>query len=62
MQLYTPSVSVQGRQKINYSLDNFEAEFAKTSIKTMMIEDGFGVVNFVDLFAAMNKIVADSKL
>ena len=62
MQLYTPSVSVQGRGKINYSLDNFEAEFAKTNIKTMMIEDGFGVVNFVDLFASMNKIVADSKL
>ena len=61
MQLYTPSISVQGRQKINYALDNFEPEFAKTSAKTMMIEDGFGVVNFVDLYASMNKIVADWK-
>mgnify|MGYP003125976694 CR=1 FL=1 len=62
MQLYTPSVSVQGRQKVNYALENFFPEFAKTNIKAMMIEDGFGVVNFIDLFAAMNKIVADSKL
>jgi len=61
MQLYTPSVSVQGRQKINYALDNFEPEFAKTTIKAMMIEDGFGVVNFVDMYAWMNKIVADSR-
>ena len=62
MQLYTPSLSVQGRKKIDYALENFEPELAKTNVKTMMIEDGFGVVNFTDLFAAMNKIVADSKL
>ena len=62
MQLYTPSLSVQGKKKIDHTLDNFEPELAKTNIKAMMIEDGFGAVNFVDLFAAMNKIVADSKL
>ena len=62
MQLYTPSVSVQGRQKINYALDNFEPEFAKTTVKAMMIEDGFGVVNFIDMYAWMNKIVADSRI
>ena len=61
MQLYTPSVSVQGRQKINFALDNFEPEFAKTTVKTMMIEDGFGAVNFIDMYAWMNKIVADSR-
>ena len=62
MQLYTPSLSVQGKKKIDYALENFEPELAKTNVKAMMIEDGFGVVNFTDLFAAMNKIVADSKL
>tara|TARA_R110002020_G_scaffold472641_1_gene700985 strand:- start:1191 stop:2153 length:963 start_codon:yes stop_codon:yes gene_type:complete len=62
MQLYTPSLSVQGRQKIDFALENFEPELAKTNAKAMMIEDGFGAVNFTDLFAAMNKIVADSKL
>lgn len=60
MQLYIPSLSVQGRKKIDFALENFEPEFAKTNIKTMMIEDGFGVTNFTDLYAAMNKIVADS--
>ena len=62
MQLYTPLISVQGRKKIDFALENFEPEFAKTNIKAMMIEDGFGIVNFTDLYAAMNKIVADSKL
>jgi len=62
MQLYTPSLSVQGKKKIDYALENFEPELAKTNVKAMMIEDGFGVVNFTDLFATMNKIVADSKL
>jgi DNA polymerase-1 len=62
MQLYIPSLSVQGKKKIDYALENFEPELAKTNVKAMMIEDGFGVVNFTDLFAAMNKIVADSKL
>jgi len=62
MQLYTPSLSVQGKQKIDFALENFEPELAKTNAKAMMIEDGFGAVNFTDLFVAMNKIVADSKL
>ena len=62
MQLYAPSLSVQGKQKINFALENFEPEFAKTNIKAMMIEDGFGVVNFVDMYAWMNKIVADSRI
>jgi len=62
MQLYVPSLSIQGKNKINFALDSFEPEFAKTNFKTMMVEDGFGVTNFTDLFAAMNKIVADSKL
>jgi hypothetical protein len=30
-------------------------------MKAMMIEDGFGVVNFIDMYAWMNKIVADSR-
>ena len=62
MQLYVPSISVQGKRKIDYGLENFEPELAKTTIKAMMIEDGFGAVNFNDLFVAMRKIVADSKL
>ena len=62
MQLYVPSLSPQGKQKIDYVLENFEPELAKTTIKAMMIEDGFGAVNFNDLFVMTNKIVADSKL
>ena len=60
MQLYAPSISVQGKQKLRYVLENFEHELNQTTFKTMMIEDGFGVVDFVDLFASMKRIVANN--
>ena len=60
MQLYAPSISVQGKQKLRYVIDNFEHELNQTAFKTMMIEDGFGVVDFTDLFASMKRIVANN--
>ena len=61
MQLYAPSISVQGKSQIRYAVDNFEPELAKTTFLSMMIQDGFGVVDFSDLLATMKRIVADSK-
>jgi 5'-3' exonuclease len=60
MQLYAPSISVQGKQKLRYVIDNFESELNQTTFKTMMIEDGFGVIDFTDLFASMKRIVANN--
>ncbi len=60
MQLYAPSISVQGKSKLRYIIENFNAELNQTTFKTMMIEDGFGVVDFTDLFASMKRIVANN--
>jgi len=51
MQLYSPSISPQGKSKLRYALDNFVPEFNQTGTKAMMIKDGFGVWDCTDLFA-----------
>ena len=61
MQLYTPSISVQTRQKIDYSLDNFEYELNKTEIRKMMIQDGFGETSWNDFFANLTNIISQNK-
>ena len=61
MQLYSPLLSPQGKKKIRFSIENYEPEINKTKIRSMMIEDGFGVVDFSDLFAACQRIVVESK-
>ncbi len=59
MQLYAPAISVQGKQKIRHAIDNFDPELNQTEFKKMMVNDGFGVVDFSDLFASMKRIVAN---
>lgn len=61
MQLYTPSISVQTRQRIDYSLDNFEYELNKTEIRKMMIQDGFGETSWNDFFANLSNIISQNK-
>ena len=51
MQLYSPSISVQGRRFIDETLKNFEPEFNKTAVQTMMIEDGFAAYNWMEMFS-----------
>ena len=60
MQLYSPSISVQGRRKLQFALDNIEWSFNKTGVRAMMIEDGFGEWNWSDLFQHLNKIAFDN--
>ena len=61
MQLYSPSISPQGKSKMRYALDNFVPEFNQTGAKTMMIKDGFGVWDCTDLFAFFKRVVSDKK-
>ena len=61
MQLYLPSISIQGRQTIDYAMNEFEYHFNKTEIRKMMIQDGFGEGNWNDLFQAMNRISTDNR-
>lgn len=60
MQLAVPNISAQDAQKINYALQNSECTFNKTELVTMMLKDGFGETNFEELYAHMNKIVAEN--
>ena len=62
MQLYAPSISVQGKKKLQYAVENFVFEANFTEVKKMMIEDGFGTVDFSELFATIKRIVADNNI
>ena len=61
MQLYTPSISVQGRNKIRWTLDEFEYEFNKTQFLKMTVEDGFGSGDWTSLFSSMKNICVKHK-
>ena len=56
MQLYSPLISVQGKQTIDHALDNFECNFNKTELLKLMMKDGFGELNWEELKAFLNKI------
>jgi len=57
MQLYSPSISIQGKTKIDYALENFEPELNKTEIIARIQKDGFNKYNFDDLFATFKRII-----
>lgn len=61
MQLYWPMISVQGRAKIRYALDNFEFMFNKTEVEKMMIIDGFGAGNWSELYSTFKRICVDNR-
>jgi 5'-3' exonuclease len=61
MQLYSPSISPQGKMRMRYALDNFVPEFNQTGVMTMMIKDGFGVWDCTDLFAFFRRVVSNKR-
>jgi DNA polymerase I len=56
MQLYSPAISIQTKNKIQYALDNFEPHFNKTEVLTRMKKDGFGTLNMDSLFTRCKRI------
>ena len=60
MQLYSPSMSIQDMQKVNYTLENSECTFKKTEIMKMMLQDGFGETNFEELYIQLNRIMLEN--
>jgi len=58
MQLYSPSISIQNKQKIKYIVEETELTFNKTSTDGMMLEDGIGKTSWLDLYIAFKKIAA----
>lgn len=61
MQLYTPSLSAQAAHKINNTIDEDPRYFNKSLIRAMMLEDGFGEINWSDLFQVCNKISTERR-
>ena len=61
MQLYTPSISYQGRTKIQWTINESEYDFNKTEIIKMMMQDGFGEGDWTELFRAFKNISVKNK-
>ena len=56
MQLYEPSISFQGRKKIDFTLKNFNPLFNKINVTKMLMEDGQGSLNLSNLWVAFKKL------
>mgnify|MGYP003147658263 FL=1 len=61
MNLTPPSISVQGRKKVNYALDNFEFELNATELKRSSVEHGFGSYDWSELTAMLRGVVEKNK-
>tara|TARA_Y100000593_G_C4301072_1_gene333380 strand:+ start:384 stop:1358 length:975 start_codon:yes stop_codon:yes gene_type:complete len=61
MQLYSPTMSVQAKQKIDYTIQEFKPEFNKTEVLKLMSKDGFGELNATELFSNFRHIVTNKK-
>jgi 5'-3' exonuclease len=60
MQLYAPSISIDGKNKIKYIFENYEPLFNKTEIIKRMNEDGFGGMDLSDLFAIFKRFTTNA--
>ena len=61
MQLYAPMLTIDAKKLVNDTLEDPDNSFNKTELLKMMIKDGFGEINFSELFQHLNKISVDSK-
>ena len=61
MQLYAPMLTVDAKSLINRTLRTPDHSFNKTELIKMMMKDGFGEINFIDLFRHFNKISLDTR-
>lgn len=59
MQLYVPTLTMDAKRQIRYICNQANPGFNQTMIKTMMLKDGFGEINFEELFALLRKISFD---
>jgi 5'-3' exonuclease len=53
MQLYSPQISIQTKVEIESIFDSFEPQMNLFNFKKMMVQDGFGALNFSVLFDTM---------
>ena len=61
MNLTPPSISVQGRQKINFALDNFAFELNATGLKRQSVEHGFGSYDWSEFMAMLRGVLEKNR-
>ena len=61
MQLYAPIIDIDSKKVIHETLEDPDFSFNRTELVKMMIKDGFGEINFSELFQHLNKISVDNK-
>jgi len=61
MQLYTPALSINAKKTIRETLKTPDMSFNKTKLIKMMMKDGFGEINFIELFQDFNRISIDNR-
>ena len=61
MQLYAPMLSIESKKHVRQVIDSPDMSFNKTEVIKMMFQDGFGEINFVELFSHFNKMCVDAK-
>ena len=61
MQLYSPSLSIQTKQNIDWVIKEFEFKFRKTDANIMMYQDGINEINWNSMFEDFNRIQRDNK-
>lgn len=59
MQLYSPQLSVQSKDFVKVSIEDFECEFNTIEVYRKMRKDGFGELNWEDLRTNLNRIRID---
>jgi len=59
MQLYAPSLGIDDKNVIRETVRDSTPMFNKTELLKMMIQDGFGEINFIELFQHFNKMCLD---
>jgi|TARA_Y100000310_G_scaffold153895_1_gene153425 DNA polymerase-1 len=62
MQLYSPYISIQGKNKIKWTLDQFNYAFNKTQFLKMTVEDSFGTGDWTSLFTSLKNMSMKNKL
>jgi len=61
MQLYAPILGIDAKQMIREVFTTPDLTFNKTELIKMMMKDGFGEINFIELFQQFNRIIVDSR-
>lgn len=59
MQLYSPSISIQGKNRIDETMEGYIPEFNKTGLRTLMHQDGIGEISLNSLFESFNRMISD---